>query len=126
MQGEARLRLDKWLWAARFYKTRSQATQAINGGKIHYNGQRVKSSQRVEIGAQIAIGQTIIIVQALANIRRSAKEAAVLYVETPASQAARIALAEQKRLINATSSGPSQRPDKKQRRQIIRFKQQFP
>jgi ribosome-associated heat shock protein Hsp15 len=129
MTTEIHVRLDKWLWAARFYKTRSLASQAISGGKVHYNEQRVKPSQLVNIGAQLTLKQglyqKIIIVSGLTTLRRTAKEATQFYTETEASIKARMELAEQQRLSNASFYAPEMRPNKKQRRQIIQFKQQL-
>ncbi len=86
---EAKVRLDKWLWAARFFKTRSLAKQAIEGGKIHCDGQRVKPSKEISVGITLTIRQDldekIISVIALSDQRRGAPEAALLYVETEAS-----------------------------------------
>ena len=83
------VRLDKWLWAARFYKTRSIAKAMIEGGKVHYNGQRAKTSKEVEVGATIKLRQgndeKEIIVTALSDQRRGAPEAQLLYQETEKS-----------------------------------------
>jgi ribosome-associated heat shock protein Hsp15 len=120
-----RLRIDKWLWAARFYKTRAVAKQAIEGGKVHCDGSRVKASKEIGIGAVIQLRQStdekIVEVLALSDKRRGAAQAQSLYQETPASVAAREALAQQRK------SQPSQwasegKPNKKQRRDIHRFK----
>ena len=119
------IRLDKWLWAARFFKARSQAQAAIEGGKIHYNDQRAKSSREVEVGAQLAIRQGVderrVIVKALSAQRRSGLEAQQLYEETPESIAKREQAQLQRQLM--ASHAPEQgRPNKKQRREIIKFK----
>jgi ribosome-associated heat shock protein Hsp15 len=120
-----RLRIDKWLWAARFYKTRAVAKQAIEGGKIHCDGGRVKASKEIGIGAIIQLRQgldeKIVEVLVLSDKRRGAPEAQSLYQETPASIVAREALAQQRK------SQPNQwasegKPNKKQRRDIHRFK----
>lgn len=120
------LRLDKWLWAARFFKTRSLATEAINGGKVHVNGERAKPSRKVNLGDEMVIRQgnteKQVIVTGLAERRGSAKMAAELYTETEESVARREAEAEQRRLLNAAMPQHEQRPSKKQRRQIHRFK----
>ncbi len=122
-----RTRLDKWLWAARFFKTRSLAQEAVDGGRVHYEGQRAKSSRDVQIDARITI--TIghdtreVIVTGLAGKRGNAKEAALLYVETPASIAARTQAAVQRRATAASNPVPDHRPDKKERRQIHRFRE---
>ncbi len=117
-------RIDKWLWAARFFKTRSLAKQAIEGGKVHYNGQRVKTSKAVEIGAEMKIrcgwDDKTIIVDAISEQRRGAPEAALLYSETSASIENRLLRAQERKA--SPSWQPGSRPTKKQRRQIHRFK----
>ena len=119
------LRLDKWLWAARFFKTRALAVAAIKGGKVHLNGNRIKPSRVVHIGdvLEITRGNTafVVNVMGLNDKRRPAVEAQLLYEETPESKAEREKLAEQRRL-EARSVKHERRPDKKQRRQIHRFK----
>lgn len=121
-----RVRLDKWLWAARFFKTRSLAKHAIEGGKVHYEGQRCKVSKEVEVGVTLTIRQGFdeheIVVQALSDQRRGAPEARQLYVETPASAARREQAAAERRNHRLAGIIPSERPSKKQRRQINRFK----
>ncbi|WP_299009350.1 ribosome-associated heat shock protein Hsp15 [uncultured Shewanella sp.] len=124
---ECQVRLDKWLWAARFYKTRAIAKDMINGGKVHYNGQRTKSSKMVEIGAKIKLRQgfdekEVIVVQ-LSENRQKAAIAQTLYTETPESTAKRKTYAEARRLNILNNPAPAQKPDKKQRRQLIRFKE---
>ncbi|WP_439239145.1 ribosome-associated heat shock protein Hsp15 [Lonepinella sp. BR2919] len=120
------VRLDKWLWAARFYKTRSIAKEMIDGGKVHYNGQRTKPNKTVEIGATIKLRQgneeKEIKVTALSTQRRGAPEAQLLYSETEQSVIARekIAVA---RKMNAMPH-PERRPNKKERRELIHFKHQ--
>lgn len=118
------VRIDKWLWAARFFKTRSLAKSAVEGGKVHYNGRRTKPSRLVEVGATLIIQQGFeqktVVVTALSDQRRSATEARQLYQETPESEVKRESLRQQRRLLNANMP-PKRRPDKKQRRQIIRF-----
>lgn len=118
------IRLDKWLWAARFYKTRSLAQQMIQGGKVHYNGQRVKPSRSVEIGALITLRigyeTTEVTVKVLSEKRRSASIAQTLYEETAAS------IEKKQRNQAARKAQPQfdagRRPDKKQRRQRLRVK----
>ncbi|MGL5110433.1 MAG: ribosome-associated heat shock protein Hsp15 [Vibrio ordalii] len=121
------IRLDKWLWAARFYKTRSIARSMVDGGKVHYNGQRTKPSKIVELGATITLRQgqeeKIVTVINLLGQRRSAPEAQTLYSETAASIAKRAHHAEQRKL-NAHNPSPERRPDKNERRDIIKFKHQ--
>ena len=122
------VRLDKWLWAARFFKTRSLAKQAVEGGKVHYNGQRVKPSKALEVGAELKIrcgwDDKIVIVCELLAQRRNAVEAAKLYLETDASLAAREAGAAERKATRGSAPQFDNRPTKKQRRQIHRFKQQ--
>ncbi len=121
-------RLDKWLWAARFFKTRSLAKQAIEGGKVHYDGARTKVSKEVVVGAELRIRQgwdeKVVIVQALSEQRRGASEATLLYEETAESVAHRETLAAQRKALRGNSPQTAGRPSKKDRRQIHRFKQQ--
>ncbi|MBD1576017.1 MULTISPECIES: ribosome-associated heat shock protein Hsp15 [Vibrio] len=122
------VRLDKWLWAARFYKTRSVARTMVDGGKVHYNNQRSKPSKIVELGAQIRLRQgneeKTIIIEKISEHRRGAPEAQTLYRETEESITKRAEDAEKHKLNALYSPSPDRRPDKKQRRNIIRFKQQ--
>ncbi|OLQ86555.1 heat-shock protein [Vibrio ponticus] len=121
------VRLDKWLWAARFYKTRSIARNMVDGGKVHYNGQRSKPSKIVELGAVITLRQgneeKTVTIEKISGQRRGAPEAQTLYTETAASVAKREEHALQRKL-NAHNPSPDRRPDKKQRRDIIKFKHQ--
>jgi ribosome-associated heat shock protein Hsp15 len=122
-----KVRLDKWLWAARFFKTRSMAAQAVNGGKVHSNAKRVKAAKIVQVGDELTIkrGDYVytVVVNGLIDKRRSAAEAVALYSETPESIRAREALSEQNRLLRAINgnSGPLKRPTKRDRRLIINF-----
>lgn len=124
---DLQVRLDKWLWAARFYKTRAIAKDMINGGKVHYNGQRVKASKLVEVGAQLKLRQgfdeKMIVVIILSEHRQKAAIAQTLYQETPDSKTKRETHAEARRLNILHNPAPAQKPDKKQRRQLIRFKE---
>ncbi|SIO94405.1 ribosome-associated heat shock protein Hsp15 [Vibrio spartinae] len=124
---EEPIRLDKWLWAARFYKTRSIARNMVDGGKVHYNGQRSKPSKIVEVGATVTLRQgqeeKVVIIDKISAQRRGAPEAQTLYTETDASIQKREAHAAQRKL-NAHNPSPDKRPDKKQRRDIIKFKHQ--
>ena len=121
------VRLDKWLWAARCYKTRAIAKQMIDGGKVHYNGQRTKSSKNVEIGARIQLRQGFdekeLTILAISDRRGNATMAQELYQETETSIKKRELAAEARRLNRLNNPIPDQKPDKKQRRQIVRFKQ---
>lgn len=121
-----RLRIDKWLWAARFYKTRAIAKQAIEGGKVQCDGSRVKPSKEIEVGMEIRLRQghdeKIVLVRALSDQRRGAPEAQQLYEETEASVAERERQAQMRKAQPKHWPTPG-RPTKKQRRQIHRFKQ---
>ena len=122
------IRLDKWLWAARFYKTRSLAKAAIEGGKVHYEGQRTKVSKLVEIGATLKVRQgfdeKVIIVKALSDQRRGAPEAQLLYEKTPQSIKDRMDKAAQRPINKSFMQTPDHKPNKKERRDLARFKQQ--
>ncbi|ABO25487.1 ribosome-associated heat shock protein Hsp15 [Shewanella loihica] len=124
---ELGVRLDKWLWAARFYKTRAIAKEMINGGKVHYNGQRTKSSKLAEVDAVIRLRQGYdekeIVIKKLSEQRQKAVVAQTLYEETPESIAKRETYAEARRLNVLNNPAPDTKPDKKQRRQLIRFKE---
>ncbi|GHD49802.1 heat shock protein Hsp15 [Marinobacter persicus] len=125
---DTKIRLDKWLWAARFYKTRSLAKEAIEGGKVHYNGQRSKPGKIVEVGAKVTLRlgwqEKIVIVDALSDKRRSAPEAQTLYHETEDSVKRREELAWQRKTMQAAQLPPARRPTKKARRDIRRFREQ--
>jgi len=120
-----RMRIDKWLWAARFYKTRSLATQAIDGGHVKLNGTPVKPARELRIGdtLDIAIGDTswTVVVQGLNEQRRPAPEARQLYEETQEGSARRAAEQEMRRLAPVPGSDLRGRPTKKARRQIKGF-----
>ncbi|MFA3790994.1 ribosome-associated heat shock protein Hsp15 [Aliiglaciecola sp. SL4] len=122
------VRLDKWLWAARFFKTRSLARDMVQSGKVQYNGQRAKASRSVELGATIVLPAGFdskeVIVEGLSDKRVSAPQAQLLYAETEKSIAQREKNAEARKLSAFHSPRPESRPDKKQRRKIIQFKQQ--
>jgi ribosome-associated heat shock protein Hsp15 len=121
-----RLRIDKWLWAARFYKTRSMASQAIDGGKVYVGGERVKRSKDVRAGDTIRVRlgpyEHIVVVRALGERRGPASEARLLYEETPESAAARATLHDQLRLLPAAFIPANARPTKKDRRAMKRFR----
>ncbi|WP_110649470.1 RNA-binding S4 domain-containing protein [Salinicola peritrichatus] len=122
------VRIDKWLWAARFFKTRQLAKKAIDGGKVRYNGSRVKTSKNVEVGALIEVPQgwdsATVEVLALSDQRRGAPEARQLYAETADSIARREREAHNRKLANQVMQPPIKRPDKRQRRNIQRFQRQ--
>jgi ribosome-associated heat shock protein Hsp15 len=118
-----RVRIDKWLWAARFYKSRSLATEAVNGGRAQLNGARVKPSREVGPGdeLEVTIGQTrrVVIVRGVSERRGPAKAAALLYEETPQSVAARELAAEQRRLQPPPPGADlGMRPTKRDRRRL--------
>ena len=123
-----RVRLDKWLWAARFYKTRNIAKQAIEGGKVHYNGARSKTSKDVEVGAMLTVRQghseKRIEVLQLSDQRMGAPEAQLLYRETEESIEKREQIAAQRKALGLASVILNEKPNKKQRRQIHRFVRQ--
>jgi ribosome-associated heat shock protein Hsp15 len=118
----ASVRLDKWLWAARFYKTRSMAGDAVNGGHVHVNGQRCKSSRSVHVGDEIRItkGSLVftILVDNLSEKRGAAKQAAALYTETEESLEKRELTRLQRKAHNLANPHPARKPDKRQRRQL--------
>lgn len=124
------VRLDKWLWAARFYKTRAIAREAIDGGKVHYNGQRAKPSKQVELDAEIKLRQgndeRTVMVRALSVQRRSASDAQRLYEETAQSVEKREKIALARKMNALTMPHPERRPDKKERRDLIKFKYSDP
>lgn len=122
------VRLDKWLWAARFYKTRSIAKAMIEGGKVHYNGQRAKVSKIIEVGASIKLRQgneeKEVEVLGLSDQRRGAPEAQLLYQETEKSVKHREAMAFARKANALSMPHPDRRPNKKERRDLIKFKEQ--
>ena len=125
-EGLTRLRVDKWLWAARFFKTRSLAKAAIEGGKVQLAGQRVKVSREISPGDVLHIRQgrddREITVVALSDQRRGAPEAQALYEESPASIARREGEAAARRAAGGMMPNPKRRPSKRERRQIHRFR----
>ena len=119
------VRIDLWLWASRFYKTRAQAQQAVKGGKVSLNGQRIKPAKELKVQDRLVITKDdlsyTIDVLGLSEKRLSAPLAQALYQETPESQKAREERLAQKRLERHSDSSPPTRPDKRQRRQIRSF-----
>ncbi len=116
-----RVRLDKWLWAARFFKTRTLASEAINGGLVHVNGQRSKTSRIVVLNDVIEIAKTPyrykLTVKAISEKRGTGVQAQALYDEHADSIAARETQREQQRILGmATNPHPEKRPDKRSRR----------
>ncbi len=120
-----RVRIDKWLWAARFFKTRNLAKEAIDGGKVHCDGQRVKPSKEAIIGLELTIRQhwdeKTVIIKALSDQRRGAPEAALLYEETEVSKELREKRAAERKAGLGAFIISDHRPNKKERRQIHRF-----
>lgn len=129
MAGDAAsMRLDKWLWAARFYKTRALAAEAVEGGKVHLNGQRTKPGKDVRVGSRLAISRDgldwVIEVAVLPAQRRPASEARTFYTEAEDSRRQREAQSEALRLARlATPLQTESKPNKRDRRLIHRFKQ---
>ena len=123
---EDRTRLDKWLWAARFFKTRSLAAEAVAGGKVQVNGERVKRAKTLQIGDELRIRQGPyehrIVVRQLSSQRGRAARAAELYEETAESRAARETLALQLKSLHSAFVPERGRPTKKDRREINRLK----
>ncbi len=123
-----RMRIDKWLWAARFYRTRSLAKQAIESGRVHYAGSRVKTSKEISVGDELTIRQgsatamteKTVTVEILSAQRGNASAAEVLYSETKDSEERRAYYADQRKLANLAR--PDNKPNKKQRRDLQRFK----
>ncbi|UVE17598.1 S4 domain-containing protein [Pseudomonas sp. LS44] len=120
-----KVRLDKWLWAARFYKTRGLAKAAIEGGKVHCRGERCKPSKEPKVGDELLIrtgfDERTVIVQALSVVRRGAPEAQMLYSETADSIARREQAAAQRK-AGALGVSTEGRPSKKQRRDLSTFR----
>lgn len=125
---EVAVRLDKWLWAARFFKTRALAREAVQSGKVSYNGQRSKPGKLVESGALIIIPRGYerveVVVENVSAERRKAADAQTLYTETAASIEKRTQNAAARKNNALYNPHPEQRPDKKQRRQLIKWKHQ--
>lgn len=123
MSSMVEVRLDKWLWAARFYKTRSIAREMIDGGKIQVDGERGRPAKAVKVGMLISLRQghdlREVEVLEVSDQRGGAPQAAKLYRETEASIAARETAAANRKLVGA---GPDHRPDKKERRALTKFR----
>ena len=119
-------RLDRWLFFVRLFKSRSLAAEAVNGGRVHLNGERVKPAHAVRPGDQITFVRGSVpfecIVKALAVRRGPASQAAQCYDETPASQARRVEFAARMKLASALTPRPMERPGKHQRRELRRLR----
>lgn len=120
-----KVRVDKWLWAARFFKTRSLASKAVSGGHVHVDGQRIKPSRLLQVDDELQIRrglmEFVVVVQNLSERRGPAPVARMLYQETEESVLQRESTAEQRRLANISRPRPSRRPDKRERRKIRKF-----
>ena len=124
----SKVRLDKWLWAARFFKTRAKAKQAIEGGKVHIGGVRGKSSKELQLGDELVISQgwdeKTVVVTGLSVQRRGAVEASLMYEESRDSISRREETAAQRKALAGSQVVSDNRPSKKQRRQIHQFRDQ--
>jgi ribosome-associated heat shock protein Hsp15 len=125
MSEAEKCRLDKWLWAARFFKTRGLAVDAIGGGKVRVDGLHAKASKELKLGSEVRVtredGEWTVIVRALSIQRRSAPEAALLYAETEESRIKREAEAERRKAEFGDRERGAGRPTKRDRRLIHRF-----
>ena len=120
-----RVRLDKWLWAARFFKTRVLAAAAVTGGKVHVDGRRVKPAHSMRLGEALRIQrgpeEYMVVVRGLSDRRGPAQQAMLLYDETTESRQRREQLREQRRLQTTDAPQSATRPTKQDRRRIVRF-----
>ncbi len=121
-----KVRLDKWLWAARFYKTRAVAREMVQGGKVHYNGQRTKASKIVDVGAKVKLAQGVdeklITILSVLEKRQSAPIAQTMYQESDASIAKREENSIARKNNSFFAPHPDKKPDKKQRRELLKMK----
>lgn len=124
---DSSVRLDKWIWAARFVKTRGLARDLVQSGKVHYNQQRTKPSRIVEVGAVVRVpagyDEKTVVVKKVFENRQGASIAQTMYEETEESLLQREKNSQARKLSAFHSPRPETRPDKKQRRQLIKFKQ---
>jgi len=120
-------RIDKWLWTSRFFKTRPLASDAVNGGKVHLNGQRVKAGRAVKTGDVLTIQKDSVLyevtIRGINKTRRPAKEASLTYEEFESSRAKREQEQQIKKLASATRPVPKRKPGKREREQLRQFKQ---
>jgi ribosome-associated heat shock protein Hsp15 len=120
------IRLDKWLWASRFFKTRAIAVESINGGRVHLNGVRVKPARVIRLDDELKITRGTeryhVVVKGLNDKRRPAKEAVLMYEETEESLQEREAAQELNRLQSANIKQPTHKPNKRERRVMDKFK----
>lgn len=121
------IRIDRWLWTSRFFKTRQLATAAVNGGKVHLNRQRVKAGHLVKAGDALSIQKDGVLyevtITGINKTRRPAKEACLTYDESEQSRLKREQELEIKKLASATRPVPLRKPDKREREQLRNFKQ---
>lgn len=119
-------RIDKWLWTSRFFKTRSLATDAVNGGKVHLNGQRVKAGRAVKAGDVLSIQKDSVpyevTITGINKARRPAKEARLTYEESEDSRKRREQELQIKKLASASRPVPQRKPGKREREQLRQFK----
>ncbi len=124
-QADEQVRIDKWLWAARFFKTRNLAAQAVAGGRVHLNGARAKPGKSIHIGDRVSIRkgpyEWVVIVRDLTKLRGSTTQAALSYEETEQSKEKREKLAAEIKAQGFHRLGPEGRPSKKERRDIMRM-----
>lgn len=124
-EAKEKIRIDKWLWAARFFKTRSAASQAVNGGKVHLNGTRVKASRTVGIGDKLLITkgelEFAVVILGVNAYRRPAAEAVLLYAESEDSIKSRQEKADLRKMFHAGQQSPAKKPSKRDRRKIRDF-----
>ncbi len=121
-----KLRVDRWLWCARFFKTRALASKEVNGGKVHVNGNRVKSSFMLKVGDQLKITkglhELVVDVFLLEGKRGSAKVAVLMYTETADSIERRERLNELNKISRQHLESPKRKPDKRQRRELMKIR----
>ena len=124
----AGVRIDRWLWAARFFRTRSLATAAVSGGRVHVGGQRVKPARAVAVGDRLEITRGRerfeVIVEALSEQRGPASEARTLYSETEESARRREREAAERKALRISDPAPRERPDRRTRRRLIHLKEE--
>jgi ribosome-associated heat shock protein Hsp15 len=123
------IRIDRWLWTSRFFKTRPLASDAVNGGKVHVNGQRVKAGKTVGIGDSLSVQKDSVVfevvITGVSKTRRPAKEARLMYEESEQSRVKREQEQEIRKLAAATRPTPKRKPDKREREQLRNFKKQL-